>query len=197
MLGFDLKTMTDLQPLKKLIHKWKYDATVTISLIALIVSCTQLLVTVPLFAKLFFSPKLSMRYSGTRLDSNTLVGLSIVSNEGNVQATKIEIGIQLEPHQRISVVPDITSKITEEKDPILLKSVKIEVERLLPGEKFQIMVFPGPNLEKIHPDMAKMLLKSGIKELPVIQFFKSAEGFGSYAKDEGPREGSPGPDSRK
>lgn len=164
--------------LKKIKPKWKYDAAVTISLFALFVSGTQLIVTVPLFTKFFFSPKLVMTCSGTSPDADTLAGVCYVSNEGNVQATKIEIGMQVEVNQRLTFMPNLTSNVIEEKKPIFLKNVKIEVERLLPGEKFQIIVLPGPNCEKIRSDVAKHFIESGIKEIPIIGFFRSAEGIG-------------------
>lgn len=163
-----------------IVKKWPFDAAITIALLALAVSSAQFLLTAPIVNNLFVGPKLVVRGKGSDLKADVLVGTFNVANEGNASATKIELGLSLQIDQRVSVMPNFGATIVEEKSPAFIKNVRIEVERLTPGENFFVMVLPGPSNQKLDPQIADFFAKSGIKEVPTFSFLRSAEGIGRF-----------------
>jgi hypothetical protein len=138
------------------------------------------MLTAPLIANLFVGPSLVVRGKGSPPEASVLTGTYIISNEGNAPATKIEMGLVLQIDQRLSVMPNIGSNVVEEKSPAFLKNVRVEIERLSPGESAYVMVFPGPSLEKLDSRLANYFPKSGVKEIPLFSFVRSNEGPGKF-----------------
>jgi hypothetical protein len=170
------------QYLKK--FKWPFDSAITIALLALIISAAQFLLTAPILTNFFVSPKLLVKGSGSDPKADVLVGNYIVTNDGNAPATKIELGFMLQADQTISVLPNLSTNIVEEKSPDLIKNVRIEVDRLSPGESFLVMVLPGPSLQKLNKELAEFFQKSDVKEVPAFSFIRSAEGAGKFIHSE-------------
>jgi hypothetical protein len=164
--------------------KWPFDSAITIALLALIISAAQFLLTVPILTNFYVSPKLLVKGNGSDPKADVLVGNYNVTNNGNAPATKIELGFVLQADQRISVIPNISANIVEEKSPSFIKNVRIEVERLNQGESFLVMVLPGPSLQKLNKGVAEFFQKSGVKEVPAFSFIRSAEGAGKFIPSE-------------
>ncbi|RYY86591.1 MAG: hypothetical protein EOO15_14100 [Chitinophagaceae bacterium] len=165
----------------KISFRWPLDSATTIALVALFLSAIQLVATAPVLTAFYVSPTLVVEGQGSNPKSDVLFGTYTVRNKGNAPATKIEIGFTLQADQRISIVPNINATIVEEKNPTLIKNVRIEVERLVQGEQFIIMVFPGPSNQKLDSQVADFFLKNGTKEVPSFSFIRSAEGMGTFA----------------
>lgn len=102
----------------------------------------------------------------------------LVTNEGNAPATKIEVGIGLQIDQRLIFLPNLVTNTVEEKNPALVKNIRIEIERLLPGEHMLIIALPGKDGNRLDPGLADFMVKTGIKEFPSISYVRSAEGVG-------------------
>lgn len=170
--------------LSKITKKWPFDAAITIALLALVISIGQFLLTAPIVNGLFVGPKLVVRGKGSDPKAEVLVGSFNVANEGNSPATKIELGLVLQVDQRVNVMPNFGATIIEEKSPAFVKNIRIEVERLTPGENFFVMVLPGPSNQKLDAQVANFMVKSGIKEIPGFSFLRSAEGIGKFAPPE-------------
>lgn len=154
--------------------------TFAIALVALVVSISQLAVTAPLLTQFYFRPDVVVsgsKSSGPK-DKVLFAGFT-VSNDGNTAATKVEIGFVVEENQRVTVSPRLNVKIVEDKGPFV-KHVRLEVDRLLPRESFNVVIFPGPSLQTLPPDVAETFIKAGTNRFPAFSFARSAEGVGRF-----------------
>ena len=165
--------------------KWPFDSAVTIALFALMVSVAQFVVTAPLLTNFYVRPKLTVTGIGSDPRADVLHGEFYVKNEGNAPATKVEIGIGIQVNQRLVLIPHIAT-VVEQENPVLVKNVRIEIERLLPGEFLAILVIPGLANEKLHNPLAEHLVKLGMKEFPSVTFVRSSEGGGKIIKQQAP-----------
>ncbi len=101
----------------------------------------------------------------------------LVRNEGRASANNVQIGLLVQEHQRISLMPNINARITDDKNPHV-RNVRIEIPKILPKEEIVVLVVPGPNLEHLIQERAKLYLDLGIREIPMVSFIKSDEGQG-------------------
>lgn len=176
--------------------RWPHNAATTIALLALAVSCIQLVVTAPLLSAFFFTPKIKVDCSSSAPTDPVLAATCTVVNQGNAPATKLEITITTQADQRVNYLPDIVSETISNKGETLIKNTKIEVDRLLPGEEFIILATPGPNLEKLNPEIAKILSESNIDKFPYISYVRYAEGIGTITYDGKPLKPAHSPPKR-
>lgn len=160
--------------------RWPFDAGVSIALFALTISLAQFIFTTPVLNNFIVGPKLIVRGKGADPKSDVLMGTYTVVNEGNSVATKIELGFLMQSDQRINVMPNIGATIVEEKNPSFIKNVRIEIERLTPGESLMIIISPGFSNQKLRSDIAESFVKSGVKEIPAFSFIRSMEGNGKF-----------------
>ncbi|WP_310631482.1 hypothetical protein [Paraburkholderia sp.] len=158
--------------------RWPANATVTIALLALLVSGVQLIVTAPLLTGYFISPKVEVDCTSSAPKDEVLAATCFVVNKGNAPATKLEIGMSVQTDQQVAYLPDLVNETISQNNAVLTKNLKIEVDRLLPGESFLIVATPGSNLQKLPPDVADFFTSAGIHEFPMISYVRYAEGVG-------------------
>jgi len=161
---------------------WPLDTTGTIAVLALVVSAIQLVVTAPMLSELFVSPSLVAVGSGSDPKAQQLTGTYIVRNEGNAPATKVEIGMGLQTDQRLMFLPNLVTNVVEEKGAVLVKNVRIEIERLLPDEQMVIIVIPGKDGNRLGTGLADFMVQGGITDFPTISYLRSAEGRGKIER---------------
>ncbi len=165
--------------------KWPYDGATTIAVLALIIASLEYVT--PLVKSLYAKPQLVVE-----ADEWSQGGFSgavyEVFNAGNAPANSIEIGLILLADQRITIDPYLRVSISEEKGEGV-KDVRIETERLLPGERFFITVSyaetPRPKKKAIIDLLNKVLdrlNKAGInaKQPPIVRFARCAEGAATF-----------------
>lgn len=159
-------------------RRWPYDAAVTISLIALILSAAQLFVTVPLFSQLFFSPELIARSKPLPSDGE-LAGGFVVENIGNAPATNVEIGFITSFSDGFIIFPGLTSDIMDARaNEVLFKNRVIKLERLLPGERLTILVTQGKRSKEELETEKSVMSALKVTSVPAITFLRSTEGLG-------------------
>ncbi len=161
--------------------KWPFDAAITIAILALILSTLQFVFNSPILIKYYFKPKLIIQGSGSLIDSETskiTMGQFLLRNEGNVEATNVEVGFALQANQSISVSNNIKSKITTTENPILMKDVRIEIPRLNAGELVSFIMISKDKDGKLHKEYEDFLKSAGITEIPYVSFIKSDQGPG-------------------
>ena len=159
--------------------KWPFDSATTLSIIAIVLTVIQLFLSAPLLTQFYLTPDLVVTGSGSTLDAQNLHGVFEVKNMGRAAANNVQIGLQLEEHQTISIIPNINAKIVQEEIKFFMKDVRIEIPKLMPKERIDILINSGPNGERFQPNVAKSLMTVGYTEIPLISFIKSDEGFGS------------------
>lgn len=168
-------------------------ATTVIAVLALILGVVQLAFTVPVLTQFYIKPDVVVS-PGARLGAKAKTELALkeapskvkkllglmsytVANEGNAAATKIEVGFIADADTKLSVMPSISANVVQEKSGFL-RYVRVEVERLSPGEVFTVQFRregkPSPEAEFFRMN------------LPALSFVRSAEGPGRYipAEDE-------------
>ena len=157
---------------------WPFDAAITIALLALFISASQLIVTTPLFYALLFGPKVVVTGSGSKFNSDMQSGTYLISNEGYSPATKIEIGMVLLNSQNLQFFPDFGAHVTE-KDEVALKNVRIEIERLLHGETVFMYVYSKKRGDKWPAGLADVFIKLGLPDdFPIVSYVRYSEGRG-------------------
>ena len=157
---------------------WPFDAAITIALLALIISASQFIVTTPLFYALVFGPKVVVTGSGSKFNSDMRAGTYLISNEGYSPANKIEIGMMLLNSQNLQFAPDFGAHVTE-KDEFAFKNVRIEIERLLPGETVFMFVYSKKKGEKWPAELANEFIKLGHPDdFPIVSYVRYSEGRG-------------------
>ncbi len=166
-----------IMPLKVL-NKWPFDAAITIALFALFLSVVQLFLNTPVLVNFYMEPELVVRGSGSDPKADVLIGMFEVNNSGRASATNVEIGLTVQEDQRVSLMPNIEADITEDKEPVFIKKVRIKIPKLTSGETVVILAVPGPSNEKLKDELADFFVRSGIKEIPMIDFIKSDQGMG-------------------
>ena len=160
-------------------YNWPYDAATTIAVLALTVSSLQFILTTPLFMGFYFQSALKIRGGGSPLDSDFLAGVFILQNSGRSPATNVEIGLVLQEHQRISIMPKIKSEIIgADNTSYFPKNVRIEIPQLNAGEELLIAVVPDLNNTRLDSQTADMLRLGGVKEIPFVSYIKSEQGKG-------------------
>jgi hypothetical protein len=152
--------------------------------VALLLSAGQLFFAAPLLSRYYFRPDLVVtgsKSSGPK-DKVLFAGFA-VSNNGNAPATKVEVGFIVQENQRVTVMPNINANIVEDPSAIV-KHIRIEVERLSPGEHFNVTIFPGPSLQTLPAEVANVFAKGGMNMFPAFSFIRSAEGTGRFVASE-------------
>jgi hypothetical protein len=170
-----------LPKLNKIRIRWPFKVATTISVVALVFSIVQFALTAPIVTSYYLVPKLVVTGKGSDPKAKVLFGHFSVTNEGRAAATKIEIGMTIQIDQRVTIMPNIRTSVVEEPNPHFFKNIRIEIERLLPKEHVEIMVFPGPSLQQLRPDIADFFKSGGMREIPLVSFIRSAEGVGQIA----------------
>ena len=132
----------------------------------------------PLLVTFYIEPELVVRGRGSDPKADVLMGTFQVTNEGRASATNVEIGLTIQKDQRVSIAPNIEAQFIEDKNPVFVKKIRILIPKLTSGETIIIMALPGPNLEKLNDEVADFFVRSGIKEIPMINFIKSDQGMG-------------------
>lgn len=158
--------------------KWPFDVATTLSIIAIVLSGVQFILTTPVLTEFYLAPELVVTGSGSSTDAKAMGGVFRLTNEGRAAANNVQLGLTLEEHQRISIMPNINAKIVPEEKSIFIKNVRIEIPKLTPKETVMIIVVSGHNGEQLRPDVAKFFVESGVREIPMVSFIKSDEGFG-------------------
>lgn len=164
-------------------YKWPFDTSLTIAMLALVISTVQLIVTAPLFSALFVSPAVVVKEAVSYPKADFLAGSYIIENMGNAPATKVEIGIVIEMNQRLWFLPNLVTNLVEGKNSVLVKPIRVEIERLLPREQITMLVVPGKKGKKVRTDSADNLIEAETSNLPVISYVRSAEGVGKIKKE--------------
>ena len=91
---------------------WQYDTPITISILALFVTCLQLFLTTPLLIDLYFKPRLII-HNEELSPTDTSIVVFRVSNEGSAIAKNVEVGIVSIENDRIEVMPDLGASISQ------------------------------------------------------------------------------------
>lgn len=117
---------------------WPYDASITISILALFVTCLQLIFTTPLLIDLYFKPHLIIRNEEASSPKSDVVAFRVV-NEGSRMARNVEVGITAIDDDRLSVLPDLGASISHD-DSVFIRNFRIVVPYLGEGESFAIVV---------------------------------------------------------
>src|ERR1051325_8240232 len=156
-----------------------------IAVLALLVSVTQCGLNVPLLTRYYFRPDLVVTgASPHRFGEKAFPTENYsVSNDGNAAATKVEIGFIVLPDERVAVIPGISATVVEQKDPAIVKYVRVELERLAPRERFSVLILPGPNTKRDEMGNNDKSAKGG--RFPAFSFVRAAEGPGRYVAAEG------------
>jgi hypothetical protein len=81
---------------------WPYDASITISILALFVTCLQLIFTTPLLIDLYFKPRLIIRNEEASSPKSDVVAFRVL-NEGSRMARNVEVGVTAIDNDRLSV----------------------------------------------------------------------------------------------
>jgi hypothetical protein len=157
---------------------WPFDTATTLSIIAIAVSVLQFLLTTPVLTQFYMTPELIVTGGGSSPDGQTLTGFFQLTNEGRALANNVQIAFTLQEHQRISVMPNVNATIVPDEKPAVIKNVRVEIPKVLSKEQIMIWVWPGPNGERLHPELAKAFMEGGVREIPMVSFVKSDEGFG-------------------
>ena len=159
--------------------KWPFDTATTLSIIAIVLTLIQLVLSTPVLTEFYLTPDLVITGGGEKPDAKVLMGVFEVENRGRASAKNVQIGFMMEEHQRLSIVPNINAKIVQQDEPIFFtKNVRIEIPKLTPKEKVRVMIYPGSGLEQLRSDLAKFFMEAGLKEFPAVSFIKSDEGDG-------------------
>ncbi len=174
--------------------KWPSLATI-IAVLALIVASLEYVT--PLVQGFYAKPQLVVVTDGWYVDGYSGATFKVL-NVGNVPATKIELGLIMLTDQRLTIEPYLPVTVTDEKSAVLgevdeesdklQKDVRIETERLLPGESFRIIVSPTSLRPKKKARIARrekieeMLRQAGINvfRLPILRFARCAEGAATH-----------------
>lgn len=75
-------------------------------------------------------------------------------------------------------MPNVNVTIVPDERPAVIKDVRVEIPKVLSKEQTMIWVWPGPNGERLRPELAKAFMEAGVREIPMVSFVKSEEGFG-------------------
>ena len=116
---------------------WPLDTAITISVIALIISFVQLLVTTPFVVDLYLKPRLVVEqvlHSG----SPTVVTF-YVRNEGRATAKSIEIGVVAGEQDQLSVMPDLGGTVNNDQSKVI-RNFRVTVPYLNGSEGFWVHV---------------------------------------------------------
>ena len=157
---------------------WPFDTATTLSIIAIAVSVLQFLLTTPVLTQFYMTPELIVTGGGSSPDAQTLAGSFRLTSEGRALANNVQIALTLQEHQRIQVMPNVNATIVHDEKAAVIKNVRVEIPKVLSKEQIMIIIWPGPNLERLRPGLAKAFMELGVREIPMVSFVKSDEGFG-------------------
>jgi hypothetical protein len=156
--------------------------------LAIFLSVIQLPLTIPVIAQWLFSPRVVISGMATKPTSKSLAARLIVENTGNATATKVEIGLRLPRDQRLVISPNYVTKVVDEETdegnliPSVLKtrSIRIEIERLLAGEKFVLTAISIPN--PTASETERFFTALAYPTMPAVEFVRTAEVRGDLSK---------------
>ena len=135
-------------PPEKKKRLWPFDGAMTISVIALVISAIQFIVTAPLLGQLFVSPNLVIAAKQMPPGDGSISGAFVVENTGNAPATNIEIGLITQISDTYLFFPNVVTDMREWKgDEIIFQNRVLKLDRLLPGEQMTILVLTGARTE--------------------------------------------------
>lgn len=165
----------------------KVDWTLVIAGLALFVSLAQLIVTIPLISQKLFAPELLVTTRKVEGNAASVVGSFEVENRGSTAATNVEVGFVAVVGDELHVFPSGAHDVVNKNpDQALFIHRTLNFDRILPGEKFSVIVSSLRRDEKDTQAAVRMMKATGVKNMPNIIFVRSAEGRGviEESKDE-------------
>lgn len=154
----------------------KINYSLALSLLAIVISFAQLILSSPILSEFYSRPELVVRGVATTGGDKVSWGSFTISNEGRSSATNVEIGFVTRIGDQVLVVPSFSHKKTLDKTPLVIDHVRLEFSKILPGESLVVLILNGEE----HP-MSKTFadhFKSDYKTLPMVSYLRSDQGSG-------------------
>lgn len=162
----------------------RVDGALLVAILALVVSAVQLVVTIPLINQKLFAPHIVVSRVIPGLKSNKDSVIYFIENQGSTPAHSVEVGVITVMGDDMIVFPAGPSTvINPDERQVIFVNRTIVFERILPDEKFTLIVTNQGRTRSQDAAAATMMDKSGDRNFPRITFVRSAEGVGIVTKD--------------
>jgi hypothetical protein len=156
---------------------WPFDTAITISVIALVISFAQLLVTTPFVVDLYLKPRLVVEQVPHSGSPNVVT--FYVRNDGRATAKSIEIGVVAGEQDRVSTMPDLGGTVNNDESKVI-RNFRVTVPYLNRSEGFWVHVYRDAstpqNLVGQLIDRPEIWLDTG--PIPAVTYLRSDGGAG-------------------
>lgn len=110
--------------------------------LAVVVSLAQLFLTVPMLTKFYMSAELRVSKMEWTIAGPSTGSFNLYNN-GNGASRNIDVGLLLHLNSYVQLLPDVGHELKCAEKRVLLKSCRLLIDHIYPGEAVRVVIFRG------------------------------------------------------